>query len=68
MHGFLAACFITRCLPCAAEMIFNLHAGSELESRKTPQGSIVLVTNPLGTGGTGITQAGISDPCTLPLP
>lgn len=68
MRGFLAAYFITRCLSCAAEMIFNLHTGSELESRKTPQGSIVLVTNPLGTGGTGITQPGISDPCTLPLP
>lgn len=68
MRGFLAAYFITRCLSRAAGMIFNLRAGSELESRKTPQGSAVLVTNPLGTGGTGITQPGISDPRTLPPP
>lgn len=37
----------------AAEMIYNLHMRNELESRETPQGSVLLVTNPLGTHGDG---------------
>lgn len=52
------AYFITRCLSRTPEIIFDLHMRDELESRETPQGSIMLVTNPLGTHRTGI-----FDPC-----